>query len=72
MDPYKTAIEDRIRELLHYRRWLRNDYPFLRAHLEPEYNAELHVLLRLARKVRKSYGTTDWTEAERRVAAGDR
>jgi hypothetical protein len=53
MDPYETAVMDRIHELLKYRRWF-DEYRWLKPYLWPAFRAELLVLLRLARKVRKA------------------
>ena len=56
-DPYRTALEERIRELQRYRRWLRDHDVYLsinRAVLTNEYRIEAGALNRVRNRVRKA------------------
>jgi hypothetical protein len=58
-DPYRTAIEERIRELHEYRRWLRSYWGSVfryeyRAELATEYRVEAGALNRVRNKARKA------------------
>lgn len=65
MDPYQTAIEDRIRELVRYRKWLR-DWPFLQDYLDEEYRIEVRGLLRTRSTAKRAQRAES-----KRLAKGD-
>jgi hypothetical protein len=55
MDAHRTAIEERIQELLRYRGWLRETgLVSLKDYLWPEFRAELRALVKVARRARKA------------------
>ena len=76
MNPYRTAIEERIAELLRYRQWYRlTPWAATWSDLRRDNDAELRALLRIARAVRRATrqpvgATAGWTESERAAAWG--
>ena len=78
----QVVMEQRVAELLRYRRWWRAnrwaDWPELRT----QNDAELRALVKLMRRARRIAATAydpitmakqrGWTESEQRFAAGDR
>lgn len=81
MDPYRIVVEERIRELLQWRRWYHAnrwaDWP----DMERDDRTELRALVKLARKARraaapdpidtyKSWTDAGWTTGELSEAFG--
>ena len=55
MNPYRTAIEERIAELLRYRSWYRlTPWAATWSDLRRDNDTELRALLRIARKARRA------------------
>jgi hypothetical protein len=79
----QVVVEERIRELIRFRKWYRSQpYWSNWMDLARDNDNELRALVRLARRARRIAATAydpmtmakqrDWTESEQRFAAGDR